>query len=66
MEQLKLILAKLLTMSPATKDGMISEVIPHLINDNINNMLTLTIVFNLNKDSSPGLDGFRGFLFQEY
>lgn len=65
----------LFTKSPATKDnGMINEVIPHLINNNNNNMLTLTlshdaikvVPFNLNKDSSSGLHGFGGFLFKEY
>lgn len=63
----------LFTRSPATKgNGVIDEVIPHIINDNINNMLTLipshdeikVAVFNLNKYSSLGSYGFIDFFYR--
>jgi hypothetical protein len=54
------------------QNGMIEEVIPELITDRINNMLTLLpsqeeitkVVFDLNKDSAPGPDGF-GAIFSK-
>lgn len=63
----------LFTRSPTTKgNGVIDEVIPHIINDNINNMLTLipshdeikVAVFNLNKYSSLGSYGFVDFFYK--
>lgn len=50
------------------------EVIPKLINDQTNYILIVLlspeeikiVIFSLNKDNSPGPDGFRGFFFQYY
>ena len=58
-----------------TRDnGLVEEVIPHLITDRINSMLTLLPsneeifqeVFSLNKDSAPGLDRFGALFFQTF
>lgn len=53
-------------------NNLVEEVIPCLITDNINNMLTLILskeeirnaVFSLNKDGSPGPDGFGAVFFK--
>jgi hypothetical protein len=53
---------------------LIEEVIPSLINDDVNTLLTLipsqeeikNAVFNLNKDGAPGPDGYGAFFYQKY
>jgi hypothetical protein len=47
------------------------EVIPHLVTDEVNALMTLlpshqeikAVVFSLNKDSAPGPNGFGAFFF---
>lgn len=54
--------------------SIIKEAISVLMNDNMNNLLTdipsmeeiHEVVFNMNKDSSPGPNGFGGIFFQTY
>ena len=56
------------------EQSLVEEVIPKIIDDNTNNLLTMlpthaeikVVVFNLNKDGAPGPDGFRAFFFQTY
>ncbi|XP_058728727.1 uncharacterized protein LOC131600410 [Vicia villosa] len=53
---------------------LMNEVIPSLVNEDMNNMLTVcpsveeikAVVFNLSPNSSPGSDGFGGFFYQTY
>jgi hypothetical protein len=53
---------------------LIDEVIPNVIDTNVNNLLTMlpssdeikNAVFGLNKDGAPGPDGFGAFFFQTY
>jgi hypothetical protein len=57
------------------QDSLLAEeVIPNLVNDDINALLTVlpsyseikAAVFALNKDSAPGPNGFGAFFFQNY
>ncbi|XP_058768954.1 uncharacterized protein LOC131642755, partial [Vicia villosa] len=56
------------------ENGLIRKVIPKLVNDPINDMLTMIpseeeihkAVLNLNVDSSPWPDGFGGIFFHKY
>lgn len=53
---------------------IVEEVIPNIITDEINDLLTIlpsiqevkAVVFSLNKESAPGPDGFGEFFFQTY
>jgi hypothetical protein len=53
---------------------LVDEVIPNLITNEINAMLTTlpsiqevkAAAFSLNKDNTPGPDGFGAFFFQTY
>ncbi|KAK2410795.1 hypothetical protein QL285_046137 [Trifolium repens] len=53
-------------------NGLVEEVIPNLITDRINHMLTVlpsydeikSAVFSLNNDSAPGPDGFGACFFK--
>jgi hypothetical protein len=53
---------------------LVEEVIPQLINEYVNELLTTMpsrmeikhAVFDLNKEGAPGLDGFGAFFFQTY
>jgi hypothetical protein len=55
-------------------EALIEDVIPSVINDRINDMLTMipspseikNAVFELNKESAPGPDGFGAFFFHTY
>jgi len=61
--------------NPFLQDQPVAEeVIPNMIGDNNNQMLTVlpnheeikSAVFNLNKNGAPGPDGFGAFFFQTY
>ncbi|GAU32780.1 hypothetical protein TSUD_152280 [Trifolium subterraneum] len=53
---------------------LVEQVIPNLVGDNINALLTVLpsaeeikhVVFDLNKDGAPGPDGFGAIFFQTY
>jgi hypothetical protein len=53
---------------------LVEEVIPNLVTDSINTMLTIipsqleikNVVFDLNKERAPGPDGFGAFFYQTY
>jgi hypothetical protein len=55
-------------------NNLIEEVIPNLLNDDLNRLLTLTpshaeiknVVFALNRNSAPGPDGFGAIFFQTF
>jgi len=57
--------------SKIVHNGLIEEVVPDLITDRVNNMLTMLPTleeiskgfFDLNKDSAPGPDGFGAIFF---
>jgi len=56
------------------QNNLIEEVVPELITDRVNHMLTMlpsheeisNAVFALNKNSAPGPDGFGAIFFQTY
>ena len=60
--------------SNTINNGMVEEVIPNLITDRINRILTIlpnhdeihSAVFSLNQDSAPSPDGFGAVFFQKY
>ncbi|GAU30907.1 hypothetical protein TSUD_381220 [Trifolium subterraneum] len=60
--------------APFVDNGLVEEVIPCLVTDRINKMLTIlpshdeikSAVFGLNNDSAPGPDGFGVVFFQTY
>lgn len=53
---------------------LVEEVIPHIVTDNTNHILTMLliskeihrVVFSLNKDSAPSPDGFGAVFFQTF
>lgn len=55
-------------------NGLDEEVIPNLITNTVNNMLTLiptldeihSEIFSMNKDRAPGPDGFGAYFYQTY
>ncbi|MCH90684.1 RNA-directed DNA polymerase (Reverse transcriptase) [Trifolium medium] len=59
---------------PDRDNGLVNEVIPSLITDRVNSMLTRlptseeikNALFSLNKDSAPGPDGFGAIFFQTF
>jgi hypothetical protein len=61
--------------NPSLQDLLlVEEVIPNLVGDNINALLTMlpskeeikNAIFDLNKDSAPGPDGFGAYFYQTY
>ncbi|GAU48947.1 hypothetical protein TSUD_285360 [Trifolium subterraneum] len=60
--------------APFVDNGLVEEVIPCLVTDRFNNMLTIlpshdeikSVVFGLNNDSAPGPNGFGAVFFQTY
>jgi len=55
-------------------DGIVEEVIPNIVSDQTNNLLTMlptpeeifSAVTNLKRDSAPGPNGFGAFFFHKY
>ncbi|XP_019418503.1 PREDICTED: uncharacterized protein LOC109329278 [Lupinus angustifolius] len=62
------------TPNTTTRNGLIQQVIPHLLHDEDNNMLTKhpspkeikLVVFAMNGDGAPGPDGIGGSFYQQF
>lgn len=62
------------TNNQVQDNGLVEEVIPALVTEQVNNLLTMlpstseikNAVFAMNKDGAPGPDGFGAFFYQTY